>query len=140
MEVPESNTTDEIVRLLQQYSPVFPKSSNFSFTVDDSDNFQTVQSVQGMFQEYVRVGSPTITIKCRGVFNVYWKRFSENGLRMIAQRQSIKGDARATIEEAEYLVGIHEVFLDDFKRIFEWQKYSQEFDELLEEELSKKPE
>ncbi len=140
LEVPESNTTEEIIKLLQDYSSLFPKSSNFSFTVDNSNNFQNIHSVQGMFQECIRVGNPRITIHVRGPFNVYWKRFSENGLRMISERRTIKGDARTLIHEAEYMVGLHVVFLEDFKRVFEWQKYSQEFDELLEEELSKKPE
>lgn len=140
MEVPADNTTDIIVKMLSEYAPLFPKSANFRFTVDDSRNHQTITSVQGMFLETVRVAPPRITLYAEGRFNIYFKRFSQAGLILTRENFSVTGDVRHTKHSCEYQVGVHGAFIDDFRQVFEWQKYSQEFDKLLEEELSKKPE
>ena len=114
-----------------------PASAMFKYEMSRA-SIPTITDMHGNVIDMVQY-PPTFTISIRSPFDFLLKKFSQVALMQTSVSSSVSARGMSTTINT-YRIGVIELFLEEYDRVYLWPKFSGEFDTLMEEELSKKTE
>ena len=130
MEVQVNNTLETLADMQKH----IPPSCGFVYSVDDTASHQNLYDIHGNHLQTIRVAPPEITFTISGPAISIFEKFTS----LIKTSENVMMSSyNAMSRHATFRIMYHETFTEEYERVFKWAQYSQEFDALMEEELSK---